>query len=270
MQLFFRERGQGNRAIIIVHGLYGASDNWLSVAGELKSNFRVILVDQRNHGRSPHSEEHTYEAMANDLLELMQHLGLPRAIFMGHSMGGKTVMRFALQHPEMVEKLIVVDIAPKSYNSFSNYAQITADHQQIIQTLSDLDLAKYKDRHEIGEALKPAFPDKNLRSFLMKNLKRNHHGHYHWIINFETLKNNLEAIMDGFSDAHLKTGLTHSQPETIFIKGEKSPYIQDEDSLEIHRFFPGAQIVSIPNAHHWVHAEQHNLFVKTLKYFLEV
>ena len=270
MQLFFRERGQGDRAIIIVHGLYGASDNWLSVAGKLEASFRVILVDQRNHGRSPHSEEHTYEAMANDLLELMQHLGLQRAILMGHSMGGKAVMRFALQYPQMVERLIVVDIAPKSYNSVSNYAQITADHQHIIQSLLQLDLSLFKDRHDISKALQPALPDKNLRSFLLKNLKRNHDGGYHWILNFEALKKNLEAIMNGFSSSQLKAVPTHAQPETIFIKGENSPYIQDEDSLEIHRFFPGAQIVTIPKAHHWVHAEQFDLFVKTVKYFLDI
>ncbi len=268
MQLYFRERGKkGNPALIIVHGLYGASDNWLSVASEFENSFHVILVDQRNHGQSPHHSEHTYECMSSDLLEVMNHLKIKKATLMGHSMGGKTVMRFALEYPQKVEKLIVVDIAPKSYGSFSNYAQVTTDHLHIIDTLSGIDPAGYKNRREISAALKPAFPDKNLRAFLMKNIKRHKDGHYSWILNFEALKKNMEELMDGFSSLAKTT--QPSNLETIFIRGEKSPYVQDEDSMEIHRFFPHSQIVTIPDAGHWVHAEQHDLFVKTVKYFLE-
>ncbi|MGM0376039.1 MAG: alpha/beta fold hydrolase [Bacteroidota bacterium] len=267
MKLFYREKGTGNRPLIIIHGLYGASDNWMSVARSFEDDFRVIIVDQRNHGKSPHSEEQTYEAMVNDLLELMQSLNLEKAILLGHSMGGKTAMRFCLEHPEKVEKLIVADIAPKSYDSFSNYAEVTADHQKIIETLVSLDPAKYEDRNEIDKALKPSFPSKQLRAFMMKNLERTKDGHYEWKINLQALKNNIANIMNGFSD--LSPNPPQQLPQSIFIKGEKSPYINEDDHLVINKFFPGAQIVTIPDSGHWIHAEQPELFIKTVKYFLD-
>jgi esterase len=267
MTLFYREKGEGNRTIIIVHGLYGASDNWLSVAGDLEEDFRVILIDQRNHGQSPHSNNHTYKTMTQDLLELMQQKKIEKAILIGHSMGGKTVMRFSLEHPEMVEKMIVVDIAPKPYEPSSNYAQITADHKKILDALSSLDLSQFESRSQIDSALKETFPTKKIRMFLMKNLKRNNEGHFSWQLNLYALKNNMEEIMDGFSD--LKEPTNDDSTETIFIKGEHSPYIQDEDNMVIQKFFPGSQIITIPKAGHWLHAEQHDLFVKTIRYFLE-
>lgn len=268
MKLFYREKGEGHRVIIIVHGLYGASDNWLSVAKDLEDEFRVVLIDQRNHGRSPHKEEMTYENMTNDLFELMQQLKIEKAVLIGHSMGGKTVMRFSLEHPGMVEKLIVVDIAPKSYDSFSNYAEVTADHQKIIDTLSAIDPTKYSSRQEIDKALKPSFPSKRLRTFMMKNLKRQKNGHYQWQINWEALKNNMDEIMDGFSSR--ESNSEKKMPEAIFIRGEQSPYIHDDDIMAINKFFPGSQVINIPKAGHWIHAEQHDLFVKTIKYFLNV
>jgi len=267
MELFYREKGKGKKTIIIVHGLYGASDNWLSVAGELEKDFHVILIDQRNHGKSPHSQEHTYQAMAEDLHELMKKLKIDKATLMGHSMGGKTVMRFCLDYPEMIEKMIVVDIAPKSYGSFSNYAEVTADHGKIIEALSSVDPTQYENRQDIDKLLKEIFPQKRLRGFLMKNLKRTKDGHYEWQLNLKALKDNLQDVMDGFSDLTPPSG--KKMPETIFIRGEKSPYIHEDDSLSINKFFPGSQIVNIPGAGHWVHAEQHDLFLKTVKYFLE-
>ncbi|WP_462317314.1 alpha/beta fold hydrolase [Marinilabilia sp.] len=266
MELFFREKGKGEKVIIIVHGLYGASDNWLSVARELENDFRIILVDQRNHGKSPHSKEHNYRAMADDLDQLMVKLKLEKAILIGHSMGGKTVMRFCLEHPKKVEKMIVVDIAPKSYDSFSNYAEVTANHKKIIEALAKVDPSKYNDRQEIDKALSSYFPNKRLRAFLMKNLKREKNGGYHWQLNLEALKNNMTEIMDGFSD--LKKEKSGKMPETVFVKGENSPYINEDDTIFINNFFPGSQIVSIPEAGHWIHAEKPELFIKTIKYFL--
>jgi esterase len=243
------------------------SDNWLTVARELENNFKIILIDQRNHGRSPHSDDHSYKAMANDLFELMQKLDIEKAILMGHSMGGKTVMRFCIEHPEMVEKQIVVDIAPKPYRSFSNYAEVTADHNKITEALASINPSKFSNRKDIDEALKPAFPSKTLRAFMMKNLKRNKDGAYSWQINLKALKNNTNEIMDGFSQ--LKKTSEPKMPETIFIKGESSPYIHEDDTMAINKFFPGSQIVTIPEAGHWLHAEKTELFVKTVKYFLE-
>jgi pimeloyl-ACP methyl ester carboxylesterase len=268
MKLFYRKRGKGNRTIIIVHGLYGASDNWLSVARDLEDDYKVILVDQRNHGQSPHSNEHNYQAMSDDLLELMNGLQIEKTILLGHSMGGKTVMRFCLEYPEMVKKMIVVDIAPKSYESFSNYAEITANHNKIIKSLYEFDPSPYNNRQEIDKALSISFPSKKLRAFLMKNLVRHKDGHYSWQLNLDTLKNNMREIMNGFSN--LGIDKNKKMPETIFIKGEISPYIHENDSMVIHKFFPKAQIVTIPGAGHWVHADMHDLFVKTVRYFLDI
>ncbi len=267
MELFYREKGAGPRTIIIIHGLYGSSDNWLSIANALENKYRVISIDQRNHGQSPHSNEHTYQAMADDLKALMVKLNIEKATLLGHSMGGKTAMRFCLEHPEMVTKLIVVDIAPKSYASFSNYAEITANHQKIIDTLLDVDPSKFSNRRDIDKALKSKFPDKRLRAFMMKNLKKQKDGSYAWELNLKALKNNISEIMDGFSKLPAKP--EKSMPETIFIKGEKSPYIHDDDTMVINKFFPGSQIVTIPDAGHWIHAEQPELFIKTVKYFLD-
>jgi len=167
----------------------------------------------------------------------------------------------------MIEKMIVVDIAPKSYGSFSNYAEVTADHGKIIEALSSVDPTQYENRQDIDKLLKETFPQKRLRGFLMKNLKRTKDGHYEWQLNLKALKDNLQDVMDGFSDLTPPSG--KKMPETIFIRGEKSPYIHEDDSLSINKFFPGSQIVNIPGAGHWVHAEQHDLFLKTVKYFLE-
>lgn len=266
MELFFREKGKGEKTIIILHGLYGASDNWLSVSRELENDFRIILADQRNHGKSPHSEEHTYQAMADDLNRLMEKLDIQKAILIGHSMGGKTVMRFCLEHPEKVEKMIVVDIAPKSYASFANYAEVTANHKKIIEALASVDPSQFNDRHDIDKALSSSFSDKRLRAFLMKNVKRKKNGNYYWQLNLEALKNNMPEIMDGFSN--LSKNDSEKMPETVFIKGEKSPYIKEDDTIFINNFFPGSQIVTIPEAGHWMHAEKPELFIKTIRYFL--
>jgi esterase len=268
MKLFYREKGRGNRTIIIVHGLYGASDNWLSVARDLEKDYRIILVDQRNHGQSPHSKEHTYHAMSDDLLELINRLQIEKTILLGHSMGGKTVMRFCLEYPEMVEKMIVVDIAPKSYESFAGYAEITANHNKIIKSLSELDPAQFNNRREIDKVLSLSFPQERLRAFLMKNLIRHKEGYYSWQLNLDALKNNMKEIMNGFSD--LEIDKNKKIPETIFIKGEASPYIHESDSKIINKFFPKAQIITIPKAGHWVHADKRDLFVKTVRYFLDI
>ncbi|MGQ1946009.1 alpha/beta fold hydrolase [Geofilum sp. OHC36d9] len=267
MKLYYRETGTGNREVIIVHGLYGASDNWLSVASALSDKYRILLPDQRNHGRSAHSEEHNYDVLVKDLYELIKTETKGKVILIGHSMGGKTVMRLALEHPEVVEHLVVVDIAPKNYGTFTNYAEVTNDHLRILKTLKALKPETMGSRKEMDDALKPVFPAKQLRQFLLKNVKRNSNGTYYWQLNIDALINHLPEIMDGFSQLDEKTKFNAAP--VLFIKGEKSPYIKQEDTMPILRYFPQAQIVTIPNAGHWVHAEQKDLFLKTLTYFLE-
>lgn len=269
MQLYFREVGKGDRAIIILHGLYGASDNWMTIAASLSEKFRVILPDQRNHGRSPHHENHRYEALSGDVYELIQSMGLQKVILIGHSMGGKTAMHLALKYPELIGHLVVIDIAPKDYGAFANYAEITNKHDLIIDAMLSVNPSQWANRTEIDNELKKNLPNKGLRQFLMKNIRRSSTGQYQWQLNLEALRSNLPEIMDGFSN--LIPGQTLSIPQipTLFIKGELSPYIMDEDSLIISRFFPKAQTVTIPAAGHWLHAEQPELLIKTLLYFLD-
>lgn len=269
MHLFSREVGNQERTIIILHGLYGASDNWMTIASSLSEKFRIILPDQRNHGRSPHNPNHTYDLLASDLHELIQAKELQKVILIGHSMGGKTAMRFALDYPHMVDHLVVIDIAPKDYSSFANYAQITANHNIIIDSMISVDPSIMGSRNEIDAELRKHLPNKRLRQFLMKNIRRSALGSYQWQLNLEALKTNMPEIMDGFSKYKPDNNFIRSEVPALFIKGEQSPYILEEDSLVINRFFQKSQIITIPKAGHWLHAEQPDLLIKTLLYFLD-
>lgn len=266
MQLFFREFGTKGPKLIIMHGLYGASDNWVSIARQLENNYHVYILDQRNHGQSPHSVDMSYELMANDLKLFFNNQNIDKAHLVGHSMGGKTAMRFALENPDLVNKLVILDIAPKSYASFSNYAQITNNHATIIGALQNIELDQVKNRKDIDLQLSKNLKDEKLRHFLLKNIERTKSGSYKWRLNLSVISQNLEILMDGFSE--LSPEEYKISLPSIFIRGEKSGYIMDEDSLIIRKFFKDAEIISIPDAGHWLHAEQPNLLIKTLAYFL--
>ncbi len=269
MELFCRETGTGNQTIIILHGLYGSSDNWMPIAQALAVNYRILIPDQRNHGQSPHQGDHTYNSLVLDLLELIQAKELGKVILLGHSMGGKTAMRFALEYPNLVDYLIVVDIAPKKYGPFGNYAKETANHRQIINSMLSVNPGQFKTRTQIDEELKKYLPDKTLRQFLMKNIYRPLKENYRWRLNLQILEKYLPEIMDGFSEYESNNKISQANIPSLFIRGEQSPYILNEDTFAVNKFFPGAQIVSIPNAGHWLHAQQPDLFIKTVLYFLE-
>ncbi len=266
MKLFHREFGSNGPTLIILHGLYGASDNWVSIARQLQDDYHVYILDQRNHGQSPHSDEQNYELMANDLQEFYNEKNITKAHLIGHSMGGKTAMRFALANPELIDKLVILDIAPKSYASFSNYAQITNDHASIIQAMLDVDCKMAGSRSDIDKQLSNKLPDQKLRQFLLKNIERTKSGEYQWRLNLQIIQDSLEGLMDGFSKLNPED--SRVKIPSIFIRGEKSGYIMDEDTLIIRKFFKDAEVVSIPEAGHWLHAEQPELLVKTLAYFL--
>lgn len=262
MELFYRKSGAG-QPLIIVHGLYGSSDNWMTQARTLAENFEVYLVDQRNHGQSPHTDSHTYEDMVSDLDAFLELHQIKDPILIGHSMGGKVVMRYAMKFPEKVKKVIVVDIAPKNYSSYTNYGKVTSDHAYILDSLSKIDLTSFKTRKLLGEELQKYFKEEQLRMFLLKNIKRTEEGSFVWKMNIKVLKADLQKIMDGFS-THT---MVCSHP-ALFIKGEKSPYIDEDDMFAIRKYFPNAELVTIPNGGHWLHYEQPDLLLKTLHYFL--
>lgn len=261
MKLFYRQHGEG-QAVIILHGLYGSSDNWLTIARQL-SEFSCYLPDQRNHGRSPHANTNTYDDMVQDLHEFILEKKLKNIILMGHSMGGKVAMMFAIKFPDLIDKLVIIDIAPKNYKNASNFGSETTNHKFILNTLSDLNPGEFKDRNEINIKLSDTIKNAELRSFLLKNIKRNANHSFAWRLNLPVLKENIEHILDGFSQIKQSSNV-----ETLFVKGQHSPYIQADDIFFVNNLFPKNQMVTIPDSGHWVHAEQPSLLVNTIRYFL--
>jgi len=267
MRLVSNTMGNGP-PVIILHGLYGSSDNWISVGKALSEDHTVYLVDQRNHGRSPHGSLHSYEAMSDDLYTFFNEHNIEHATLIGHSMGGKTAMLFASAHPERVDKLIVVDIAPKKYNSQSGFAGQISMHKKIVRTMMELEPAQYKTLGEVSDAMEENIKPVRIRQFLLKNLDRDKEGNFFWNLNIEVLYENIEDVLDGYEEALRIIGKTRPSLPALFIKGELSDYILESDFESIRYLFPGADIKTIKKAGHWVHAEQPKKFMNVLFDFL--
>jgi len=268
MKLYFRKYGEAGPPLVIVHGLYGSGDNWISIARELATHFEVFVVDQRNHGRSPHSEEHDYPSMRDDLREFMDSREIKKAVLVGHSMGGKTVMFFAEAWPRRVQSLIAVDIAPKPYHDLALHSSFAANHARMIDSMLKVDMSKVKTRDEIDHALRTSIGSERVRGFLLKNVRRDRNGNFQWRINLEALREHLDDIFDGLdTDRIIARGGISGFP-ALFVSGANSDYIRAEDHTLIRSVFPAADIVTIPGAGHWVHAEQPDLLVKNIRYFL--
>ncbi len=251
MKLEHKISGEG-KPLIILHGLFGSLDNWQTHARKLSEYFKVILVDQRNHGHSPWSDELSYELMANDLLELMDDLGIDKAYILGHSMGGKTVMQFTEKHPERVEKLIVADIGFKQY---------PLHHQQIIAGMDAISATERNSRSAAEQLLSEYVPDAGTRQFIMKNLYWVDKTQLGWRFNLEVLKREMHNILGEIQ-------LTENWIPTLFIRGRKSNYIVDEDISDIEEKYPDMQLVTIENAGHWVHTEAPDVFMNAVLEFL--
>jgi pimeloyl-ACP methyl ester carboxylesterase len=267
MELSFRKMGQGP-PMIILHGLYGSSDNWFSIGKAFADKFEVYLIDQRNHGSSPHTKEHNYIALRNDLHDFMESQHIEKAVFMGHSMGGKTAMFFAVAWPEMVQSLIVVDISPRSYKSLTQPVSQSLDHMNIINAMLGVDFANVNDREDVNRILAETLQSEKLRLFLLKNVKRNADGGYGWKLNIKTLHDQLPQILDGLDPKAFMNGNGITGFPVLFIKAGKSGYIKEEDLAVIKTIFPMAEMVTIPGADHWVHVEMPELLIKTISYFV--
>ncbi len=263
MKLFSRHIGNG-WPLIIVHGLYGSSDNWLSVAKRLEKHFSIHLIDLRNHGNSPHSSDHSYEAMALDLDEFIEDKGLKMPILVGHSMGGKVVMQYGLMFPEKVQRMLVVDISPLA-NSEVHHKQHIFEHKNIISALRNLPLGEIESRKEADNTLSERIPSERIRSFLLKNLTRIDHK-LTWKLNLDVLATQVEGIMNGF-DIKNPAHTNQRNFPVLFIKGNKSDYIDKDDEKAILQFYPESKLTGIDNAGHWVHAEQQDEFIKVLMEF---
>ena len=252
MQLHFKESGEG-RSVVLLHGLFGSSDNWHHIAMRLAEKFHVFAVDQRNHGQSPHHAEMDYPRMAADVEKFFAARGLASAAVIGHSMGGKAAMQLALQFPHRVEKLVVADMAPRAY---------APAHDKIFAALLAVDLSLFQKRQQIEDALAPEIPSLVLRRFLLKNLGRNPAGAFTWKINLGGLAKNYLRLGEPVAAA-----APFVKP-TLFIRGGKSKYLKAEDESLIRELFPQAQIRTIAGASHWVHADQPEEFLRLLLDFL--
>ena len=252
MKLNFKKMGAG-KPLIIVHGLFGSADNWFTIARELEKYFTLYLVDQRNHGDSPHTDEWNYTVMAEDLKDLMEEEGLSSAFFMGHSMGGKTVMTLALKHPELVDKLIVADIAPRFY---------PIHHQRILEGLNAIPVNDLKSRKEAEDILAQYIQTQGIRQFLLKSLGRGDNGGFIWKVNLPVITEKIANVGEAMdSNAHF-------DKPTLFMGGENSDYILETDKKDIEQLFPNSHLIYIKNAGHWLHAEQPAAVIETVRSFL--
>ena len=263
MDLFYRKEGSGT-PLVIVHGLYGSSDNWLNIGKRLAEKHTVYMIDQRNHGRSPFSNSHTFNNMRNDLSEFFEKHNIEKATLLGHSMGGKVAMWFAADYPEKVEKLVIADIAPKDYLLLKEDSQFYL-HQNILLAMQEIDFSKIKSRIEVDDFMSQKIDDERIRQFLLKNVAKDKINHqFKWRINAEVLYDHLDEIVSGVNRNWLEDRIPITSYPVIFIRGMKSKYILPEDEILIKEIYPDAMIIDIPDAGHWLHAEQPKLFMKAV------
>ena len=252
MNLAFDVVGKG-RPLIILHGLLGSADNWRSMSRRLGAHYQVFAVDLRNHGRSPHSDIFDYDVMVADLREFVEQQALTRIMLLGHSIGGKVAMQFAIDYSEQVDRLVIVDIGPKPYEPSQRY---------ILEALRSLDLTRCKSFADVDAALAAEVSGESLRQFLLKNLARDENGRLRWKVHLEAIDRNYDKLARG-----LAPGRTFDKP-TLFIRGGRSNYIEDDDAPLIRQIFPQAEIATLPEAGHWVHVDLPEEFFQTALNFL--
>lgn len=253
MKLAYKNLGTG-RPLIILHGLFGSSDNWLTIAKKFAQHYHVFLLDARNHGLSLWSDEHSYALMAADLAEFITEHNLQNSAIIGHSMGGKTLMHFVQTSNITISKMVVVDISPRYY---------APHHQREIAALQPIDLSKLQSRQDADDAMALIIPETMVRQFLLKGLYRNDAGDFNWRFNIKTIANHIDNIGEA-QNKNTKVAL-----EALFIRGANSSYyISESDQELIQDIFTNSKIVTIPNAAHWVQAEQPEIFYEVVMQFL--
>ncbi len=253
MQLNYKKTGDTGPVIIILHGLLGSLDNWQTVARQLSKRFQVYTIDQRNHGRSPHAPEMNYTLLANDLMDFFKQQHIDKAIIIGHSMGGKVAMLAALLHPELIDKLISVDIAPVYYQG---------GHESILFAMAEAPLKLANKREDVDSFLQSRIHDFGVRQFILKNLFRDESGKLEWKCNLKVLIASYRFLMDFPQLSSAYNGPAY------FIRGEKSDYITEDNWTRCLTLFPKAQLYSVPEAGHWVHAEAPAKFLSVLESIL--
>jgi len=252
MKLFFRQQGHG-KPLIILHGLLGSSDNWHSLGKLFAETFSVYMVDQRNHGQSPHSDQFNYKVLTEDLEKFIKENKIENPHLIGHSMGGKTAMNFAVKNPTGVDKVVVVDIVPKKY---------VVRHDRLIEGMKAIPLEEITSRAQAEVALAGYEPDPAVRQFLLKNLSRNNEGKFVWKVNLPAIDQHLQET----GEAMIYQGVFDGP--TLFVKGKKSDYYTEGDELLIKKIFPQAQIATLDTGH-WVQAEKPQEFSQLVLQFLK-
>lgn len=254
MQLNYKKIGETGKPLVILHGVFGFLDNWLTIGKTIsEQGFIVYLVDQRHHGRSPHEGALDFPTLAKDLKEFIDQQHLASPVLIGHSMGGKTVMEYAVNYPDTFEKLVVVDIGPKQY---------PIHHTRLLQGLNALPVEEIENRQQADDILSAYEPILSVRQFLLKNLYRKDEGGFDWRFNLPVLTRDMANV-----GAPIRT-TKPVETSALFIRGEKSDYILDEDWDGILKIFPNAKLETITNAGHWIQAEQPKAFVACLLAYL--
>lgn len=255
MKLFFRHFGDGP-PLIILHGLFGLSDNWVTHGKRLAENFSVFLPDLRNHGQSPHSPTFNYHAMADDLHEFILDHQIDNPVIIGHSMGGKVAMQFALEYPDIPQKLILVDISPVKYPDRDA-------HFDIISAMMSINFEAVHSREEVDTLLSQQIRDRGTRLFIMKNLHRKTRNSYDWRLDLNAISGNMDHVFAGIES----TG-KYTKP-VLFIKGGLSNYISDDHMPVITNLFPNSKIVTVEEAGHWLHVDAPEEICRIFSSFLE-
>jgi pimeloyl-ACP methyl ester carboxylesterase len=254
MELAYREYGNG-QPLLILHGLFGQSDNWNSLAKRFgEHGFKVFAIDQRNHGLSPHSNIWDYQSMAQDLKEFLDTHQLENVILLGHSMGGKTVLFFEELYPSIADKLVIADIAPRAYEPH---------HDAVLKALNAVDFSEINTRKEAEHILNQYISDFGTKQFLLKNIywKEDDTKQMDW-------RFNLKTITENYNNVSVSVPEFKSNSNTLFIRGEKSDYINQQDIKDIESRFTNVQILTISNSGHWVHAEQPEAFFNSVMSFI--
>ncbi len=251
MKLYFRTLGSG-APIVIMHGVFGTSDNWITVSKELAKTNHVYLLDLRNHGQSPHSDLFNYAEMAKDLDEFLTDNHLQKPIIIGHSMGGKVAMRYAKDFKN-IGKLIVVDISPRFY---------PRHHETILEGLNAMPLEELQSRQQADDLLAAYIPELGVRQFLLKNLYRNEEGKFDWRLNLKVITDQIDIVGEPLWED------TRIDAPTLFIRGRNSNYILENDETLIKKIFSNVSIETIADAGHWVQAEQPMKFSEVVGRFI--
>jgi pimeloyl-ACP methyl ester carboxylesterase len=254
MQLNYQLLGQGP-PLLVLHGLFGSLDNWRTLAKRMGAHYSTYIIDQRNHGRSPHSDYMDYPTLAADVAEFCETHGLTEVTLLGHSMGGKTAMQLVKDHPALVDQLIVVDMSPVAY---------PPHHSAIIEGLQQIDLGQLASRTEANELLQAYVPEEGQRQFLLKGLVRDSAGGFKWRFNLDAIARHYDRIL---------AGITFDWPfdrPTLFMRGEHSPYLAPENQEPLDELFMNYELVTLEGAGHWIHAEKPEAFLAALGNFLGV